>query len=274
MPRWCPGARCCGNAGTVLQWLREAAYFLQDGMRVSCFSAEHEGEAVRGHATAGALSAEGGALSRIAGRRCGDGGEHGGHASGKRLASCRQAWCRRAAVERASVQRVGSDALRVVSNDRACSSTSRSSSERLGNHTSGGLSSRTALAVTAEAASCARERIPSEGMQTPRPRSRCVSTGIRSFLSPQTSRSRRADMDAQEAIEVQAAGGPPSAVTELFLAGCTLPELTGLGTLRPQLVPFLNLRSLSLNGCKLGSLESFPALPNLRLLELADNELT
>ena len=81
-------------------------------------------------------------------------------------------------------------------------------------------------------------------------------------------------MDAQEAIEVQAAGGPPSAVTELFLAGCTLPELTGLGTLRPQLVPFLNLRSLSLNGCKLGSLESFPALPNLRLLELADNELT
>ena len=81
-------------------------------------------------------------------------------------------------------------------------------------------------------------------------------------------------MDAQEAIEVQVAGGPPSAVTELFLAGCTLPELPGLGTLRPQLVPFLNLRSLSLNGCKLGSLESFPALPNLRLLELADNELT
>ena len=50
----------------------------------------------------------------IAGRRCGDGGEHGGHASGKRLASCRQAWCRRAAVERASVQRVGSDGPRVV----------------------------------------------------------------------------------------------------------------------------------------------------------------
>ena len=51
---------------------------------------------------------------RHAGRRCGDGGEHGGHASGKRLASCRQAWCRRAAVERASVQQVGSEAPRVV----------------------------------------------------------------------------------------------------------------------------------------------------------------
>ena len=28
----------------MLQWLREAAHFLQDGMRVGCFSAEHEGE--------------------------------------------------------------------------------------------------------------------------------------------------------------------------------------------------------------------------------------
>ena len=44
---------------------------------------------------------------RYAWRRCGDGGEHGGHASGKRLASCRQAWCRRAVKARASVQRWG-----------------------------------------------------------------------------------------------------------------------------------------------------------------------
>ena len=74
MPRWCPGGaqvRCCGDAGTVLQWLREEAHFLQDGMRVGCLSAEHEREAERGHATAGALSAEGGALSPGA-RRCGD----------------------------------------------------------------------------------------------------------------------------------------------------------------------------------------------------------
>jgi len=82
-------------------------------------------------------------------------------------------------------------------------------------------------------------------------------------------------MDAQqaieEAIEVQAAGGPPSAVTELFLAGRTVP---GLGALSLQLAPFLNLRGLSLNGCNLGSLKSFPALPNLRRLELADNQLT
>ena len=78
-------------------------------------------------------------------------------------------------------------------------------------------------------------------------------------------------MDVEEAIEVQAAGEPPSAVTELFLAGCTVP---GLATLSLQLVPFLNLRSLSLNCCKLGSLQSFPALPNLRCLELADNQLT
>eukprot|EP00964_Phaeocystis_antarctica_P021684 scaffold12055_cov63-Phaeocystis_antarctica.AAC.1 len=33
-PGGAPGARCCGDAGTVLQWLREAAHFLQDGMRV------------------------------------------------------------------------------------------------------------------------------------------------------------------------------------------------------------------------------------------------
>ena len=106
MPRWCPGARCCGDAGTVLQWLREAAHFLQDGMRVGCFSAEHEGEreAERSCDGWGAFS---GRRCAFAERRCGDGGEHGGHASGKRLASCRQAWCRRAAVERASVQRVG-----------------------------------------------------------------------------------------------------------------------------------------------------------------------
>ena len=62
---------------------------------------------MRGHATAGALSAEGGALSRIARRRGGDGGEHGGHASGKRLASCRQAWCGQAAMAQAGMQRVG-----------------------------------------------------------------------------------------------------------------------------------------------------------------------
>ena len=93
-----------------MQWLREAAHFLQEGMSVSCFSAEYggEGEAERSCEGWGAFSgSEGGALSRIARRRCGDRGEHGGHPSGKRLASCRQAWCRRAAVERASVQRVG-----------------------------------------------------------------------------------------------------------------------------------------------------------------------
>ena len=77
-------------------------------------------------------------------------------------------------------------------------------------------------------------------------------------------------MDAQEAIEVQAAGGPPSAVTELFLSGCMFDG----GPLSLQLVPFVNLRSLNLNSCHLGSLENFPALPNLRLLELADNQLT
>ena len=61
MPRWCPGARCCGDAGTVLQWLREAAHFLQDGMRVSCVSAEHEGEeeAERSCAGWGAFSGSG-----------------------------------------------------------------------------------------------------------------------------------------------------------------------------------------------------------------------
>ena len=34
----------------------------------------------------------------ITGRRCGDGGEQSGHASRKRLASCRQAWCGQAAM--------------------------------------------------------------------------------------------------------------------------------------------------------------------------------
>ena len=95
----------------------------------------------------------------------------------------------------------------------------------------------------------------------------------RSFNTPKLSRTRRSDfepMDAQEAIEVQAAGGPPSAVTELFLSGCMFDG----GPLSLQLVPFVNLRSLNLNSCHLGSLENFPALPNLRLLELADNQLT
>jgi len=51
----------------------------------------------------------------IAGRRCGDGGEQSGHASRKRLASCRQAWCGQAAMARAGVQRMGSEACRVGS---------------------------------------------------------------------------------------------------------------------------------------------------------------
>ena len=46
----------------------------------------------------------------ITGRRCGDGGEQSGHASRKRLASCRQAWCGLAAMTRAGGQRMGSEA--------------------------------------------------------------------------------------------------------------------------------------------------------------------
>ena len=83
-------------------------------------------------------------------------------------------------------------------------------------------------------------------------------------------------MDAQEAIEVQTAGEPPSAVAELFLAGCTVPGLEepSLERLSLELAPFVHLRILSLNCCSLRFLESFPVLPKLRVLELADNQLT
>ena len=59
---------------------------------------------LRGHAPAGALSAVAVRYRREAMRRW---GEHGGHASGKRLASCRQAWCGQAAMAQAGMQRVG-----------------------------------------------------------------------------------------------------------------------------------------------------------------------
>ena len=72
----------------------------------------HRLESRSQYATAGALSAVAVRYRREAMRRW---GEHGGHASGKRLASCRQAWCRRAVKARASVQRMGSEAPRVGS---------------------------------------------------------------------------------------------------------------------------------------------------------------
>ena len=100
----------------------------------------------------------------------------------------------------------------------------------------------------------------------------CIVTSYR----PRLAHSVAKPMDAQQAIEVQTAGEPPGTVTELFLSGCTVPGLEELSLerLSLELVPFVNLRILSLNCCNIGSLESFPVLPNLRLLELADNQLT
>ena len=73
-------------------------------------------------------------------------------------------------------------------------------------------------------------------------------------------------MDLEQAIAAQVQSTPPESVTELILDACKATKVTGIDK-------FINLEMLTLNGCGLTSLEGFPTLPNLKTLELADNQL-
>ena len=74
-------------------------------------------------------------------------------------------------------------------------------------------------------------------------------------------------MDLEAAIQAQTKDTPPDQITELVLDTCKASKVSGLEK-------FSNLKSLTLNGCGLATLEGFPALPELRRLELSDNMLS
>ena len=74
-------------------------------------------------------------------------------------------------------------------------------------------------------------------------------------------------MDLESAITAQTKDVPADQVTELVLDTCKATKVVGLDK-------FVNLRSLTLNGCGLSTLEGFPTLPDLRRLELSDNNLS
>jgi len=68
-------------------------------------------------------------------------------------------------------------------------------------------------------------------------------------------------------IELEMRGRAPSEITELNLDNCRSTQITGLTD------EFKNLESLSLINVGLTTLKGFPALPNLKRLELSDNRL-
>lgn len=71
----------------------------------------------------------------------------------------------------------------------------------------------------------------------------------------------------ETAIANQIRGQQPDEVLELVLDTCKASKVTGLEK-------FTNLRTLTLNGCGLTTLEGFPQLPQLVRLELSDNNLS
>ena len=74
-------------------------------------------------------------------------------------------------------------------------------------------------------------------------------------------------MDLEAAIAAQTKDTPPDQVTELVLDTCKATKVSGLEK-------FSNLKSLTLNGCGLTTLDGFPTLPELRRLELSDNNIS
>jgi len=74
-------------------------------------------------------------------------------------------------------------------------------------------------------------------------------------------------MDLEAAIQAQTKDTPPEQITELVLDTCKATKVSGLEK-------FSNLKSLTLNGCGLATLDGFPQLPELRRLELSDNVLS
>ena len=73
--------------------------------------------------------------------------------------------------------------------------------------------------------------------------------------------------DLESAVAAQTAGMQADQVMDLVLDTCKATKVTGLEK-------FSNLRTLTLNGCGLTTLEGFPTLPALRKLELRDNNLS
>ena len=71
----------------------------------------------------------------------------------------------------------------------------------------------------------------------------------------------------ETAIANQIRGQQPEDVTELVLDTCKATRVIGLDK-------FVKLKTLTLNGCGLTTLEGFPALTNLLRLELSDNNLS
>jgi hypothetical protein len=69
-------------------------------------------------------------------------------------------------------------------------------------------------------------------------------------------------------IELEMRGRTPSEITELNLDNCRSTQVVGLTD------EFVNLESLSLINVGLTTLKGFPALSNLKRLELSDNRLT
>ena len=75
-------------------------------------------------------------------------------------------------------------------------------------------------------------------------------------------------MNLENAIRNQVgANTPPQTVEELCLDTVCATKVSGLD-------PFINLRVLTLNGCGITTLEDFPTLPKLKVLELSNNVLS
>jgi len=73
--------------------------------------------------------------------------------------------------------------------------------------------------------------------------------------------------ELDQAVASQVGATPPDEVRELVLDACKTTQVTGLEK-------FVNLTTLTLNGCGLTTVEGFPTLPRLKVLELSDNQLS
>lgn len=72
----------------------------------------------------------------------------------------------------------------------------------------------------------------------------------------------------EKVIEEQTAGRRPDEVEELNLDNCDCSQITGLTD------EYTNLETLTLSNNSLTSLKGFPNLPNLRKLDLSDNQIS
>ena len=105
-------------------------------------------------------------------------------------------------------------------------------------------------------------------LRCPAPHARCRAMDAADGRPPRASAAAAAQpMDLESAIAAQTKDTPAEQVTELVLDTCKATKVVGLEK-------FSNLKSLTLNGCGLTTLEGFPTLPELRKLELSDNNIS